>query len=339
MSGKIGIVYNEPVPGRLHSLGEEGAVVGVLDAVSAVRQAVQKLGYEVQTIPLRPPLSITVADLTDVKADIIFNLFEGFDGEPDSEAAVAEVLEQMGTCFTGSPSRALRLSQNKAAEKQILRSQGIPVPDWQVLSPESLSCFALNFPCIIKPLGEHASHGISADSVVADRDVLSKRIHFIFESYRCQSLVEEFLPGREFCALVVGNEHPHLFPIEEIVYTLPEGKPKILTYAAKWIIEDEYFTGTKTKCPADVSPELSQEIENLTMASFRAVSCRGYARVDMRQDKAGQLFVLEVNPNPDISSEGGARLQAEVGGLDYVSFIHEILSLAQDAFAPACGSV
>ncbi|MCX5704106.1 MAG: hypothetical protein NT066_06440, partial [Candidatus Omnitrophica bacterium] len=181
---------------------------------------------------LRPPLSITVADLTDVKADIIFNLFEGFDGEPDSEAAVAEVLEQMGTCFTGSPSRALRLSQNKAAEKQILRSQGIPVPDWQVLSPENLSCFALNFPCIIKPLGEHASHGISADSVVADRDVLSKRIHFIFESYRCQSLVEEFLPGREFCALVVGNEHPHLFPIEEIVYTLPEGKPKILTYAA-----------------------------------------------------------------------------------------------------------
>ena len=84
---------------------------------------------------------------------------------------------------------------------------------------------------------------------------------------------------------------------------------------------------------------LNKEIENLAMASFRAVSCRGYARVDMRQDKAGQLFVLEVNPNPDISSEGGARLQAEVGGLDYVSFIHEILSLAQDAFAPACGSV
>jgi len=145
--------------------------------------------------------------------------------------------------------------------------------------------------------------------------------------------VEEFLPGREFCALVVGNGHPQVFPIEEIVYALPAEKPKILTYAAKWIPEDDYFTGTKTKCPAEIGPELSQRIESLALASFTAVGCRGYARVDMRQDGDSQLMVLEVNPNPDISSAGGARLQAEVGGMDYVTFISKILSLAQDAFA------
>lgn len=339
MSGKIGIVYNEPIPGRLHGLGEDGAEVGVLDAVSAVRQALETLRYEVETIPLRPPLTTAAADMTKVKAALIFNLFEGFDGEPGSEAALAEVLEQMGACFTGSPSRALRLSQNKAAEKQLLRSQGIPVPDWQVLSPQNLFHFNLKFPCIVKPQGEHASHGISAASVVNDLGVLSKQISFIFDAYHCQSLVEEFLPGREFCALVLGNGHLRLFPIEEIVYALPAGKPNILTYAAKWIPEDEYFIGTKTKCPADVTPEMSREIESMAMASFRAVGCRGYARVDMRQDKEDQLFVLEVNPNPDISSAGGARLQAEVGGLDHVSFINEILSLARDAFAQPCASV
>lgn len=335
MSGTIGVIYNDPIPGRLHSLGEAGAVLGVLDAVATVSKALKKLGYEVLAIPLKPPLSHAATDPAPVKADIIFNLFEGFDGEAESEAALAEILEQMGACFTGSPSRALRLSQNKAAEKQLLRSYGIPVPEWQVLSPENLSDFKLNFPCIIKPLGEHASHGISAESVVADFDVLSKRINFIFRAYQCPSLVEEFLSGREFCALVVGNGHPRVFPIEEIVYTLPSEKPRILTYAAKWIPEDEYFTGTKTKCPANISPELRQQIESLALASFTVVGCRGYARVDMRQSEAGELMVLEVNPNPDISSAGGARLQAKVGGMDYVTFISEIVSLAQESFPRA----
>ena len=338
MSAKIGVVYNEPVPGTLRSLGEEAAVIAVLDAVSAVSQALSKLGYEVQTIPLRPPLSSAATALAGVKADIVFNLFEGFESEPGSEAGLAELLEQIGVCFTGSPARALRLCQNKAAEKQLLRSRSVPVPDWQVLSPRNLFEFKLNFPCIIKPLGEHASQGISAESVVGDSVALSKRIDFIFKSYQCSSLVEKFLPGREFCALVVGNGQPRLFPIEEILYTLPSGKPNILTYAAKWIPEDEYFIGTKTKCPAGVSPELSRLVASLALASFKAVGCRGYARVDMRQGQAGELMVLEVNPNPDISSAGGARLQAEVGGMHYVAFISQILALAQDAFAQACRS-
>ncbi len=328
MSDRISIVYNDPALGRLHNLGESDAVMGVLEAVDNVSTALRKLGYEPETVRLQPPLSLAKKHLAMLKADIVFNLFEGFDGIPGSEATIAQTLEKKGTRFTGSPSRALMLSENKAEEKKVLRDSGVPTPDSQLLSPETISQFNLKLPCIIKPLGQHASHGISEESVVGDFGALRKRVEFVFASYSCFSLVEEFVSGREFSALVVGNEKPKLFPIEEIVYALPPGKPHILTYAAKWVPGHEYFTGTKIKCPADVTPEVARRVEELAIRSFTALGCRGYARVDMRQARNGNIMVLEVNPNPDISSAGGARMQAEAAGLDYVAFINEILSLA-----------
>ena len=331
MREKVAVIYNEPLPGRYHSLGEGGAVAGVLDAVASVCQALNALEYEVQVLALKPPLSQVKEELKQLSVDIVFNLFEGFDDSSESEAEVAYLLKKMRVCFSGSPGHALLLSQNKAVAKQVLRQHSIPTPDWQVLSPENFD-FGLTFPCIIKPLNTHASHGLSEKSVVEDFPALAKQASFIHRAYGQLALVEEFLPGREFCAMIMGNEHPTVFPIEEIVYTLPPDKPRILAYPAKWDSQDDYFRGTKVRCPAEVSPELKQEIETLALHSFLVFGCRGYARVDVRQDKEGRIKVLDVNPNPDIGSEGGARQQTEAAGLDYPAFIGEILSLAKEAF-------
>ena len=338
MREKVAVIYNEPLPGRYHSLGEGWAAAGVLDAVASVCQALNALEYEVQVLALKPPLSKIKNQKSNIKealkqlsVDIVFNLFEGFDDSSESEAEVAYLLEKMGVCFSGSPGHALLLSQNKAVAKQVLRQQGIPTPNWQVLSPENFD-FGLTFPCIIKPLNTHASHGLSEKSVVEDFPALAKQASFIHRAYGQPALVEEFLPGREFCALVMGNEHPTVFPIEEIVYTLPPDKPRILAYPAKWHPQDAYFRETKVKCPAEVSQELRQKVETLALHSFLALGCRGYARVDVRQDKEGQLKVLDVNPNPDIGPGAGARQQTEAAGLDYPAFIGEILSLAKEAF-------
>jgi D-alanine-D-alanine ligase len=330
--GKIGIVYNEPFPGMYHNLGEDDAVTGILDSVAAVSQALEHLDYEVVTLALRPPLSLAESELRKLDVDAVFNLFEGFDGLSQSEAAVAGLLETMGICFTGCPSKALLLCEDKSLAKQILQSWSIPTANWQVLAHNTFADFNLSFPCIVKPLGEHASHGISAKSVVHSLQALRRQLEFINQKYGRPSLVEEFLPGREFCALVVGNDNLKVFPIEEIIFDLPSTRPPILTYGAKWVPEDTYFEGTKTKCPADVDPELKQDIEELALRCFVALGCRGYARMDMRQDAEGQLMVLDVNPNPDISQEGGARLQVDAAGIGYVAFIGDILSLAKEHF-------
>lgn len=330
MAEKIAIVYNEPVPGKYHSCGEGMAIDGVLDAVKAVSRALGTLKYEFQTLPLKLPLSLIKTDLQKLHVDIVVNLFEGVDGLPKSEAAVAEVLEEIGVHFTGSPSKALLLCEDKAATKQILRSNDIPTPDWQVLTPRCMADFKLNFPCIVKPLQEHASHGLSEKSVVKDIDTLQHQIEFICHTYEQPALVEEFLPGREFRALVVGNHHLNVLPIEEVIYKLPPDKPKIITYSAKWVQKDKYFRAIHEQCPADIDAELKEKIESTAKRSFTALSCRHYASVDIRQDKDGALKVIDVNPNTDISAGGSLRYPLETAGIDYTAFIQNLLKLARE---------
>jgi len=260
---------------------------------------------------------------------VAFNLFEGWEGLPESEADVTRLLEETGACLTGCPSESLRLCANKVLMKQTLGASGIPTPACQLLAPDCLDEFALAFPCVVKPLGEHASHGLSPDSFVSTGSGLARQVDWVWQTYGRAAVVEEFLPGRELCAFVVGNEHPRVLPIEEAVYELAPGRPRLLTYASKWIPGDEYFVGTKVQCPAELDPGLQDQAEWLAVQAFHATGCMGYARMDLRQDDRGRLRVLDVNPNPDISSSGGARMQLDVAGIPYADFIEEVLSLAR----------
>jgi hypothetical protein len=113
VSERIAIIYNEPGISKYHSLGEGGAVEGVTDSVVAVSWALNELGYEAFTLALTPPLSLAEAELSKLDVDIVFNLFEGFDSWPESEAAIAMYLENSGLCFTGCPSKTLRICENK----------------------------------------------------------------------------------------------------------------------------------------------------------------------------------------------------------------------------------
>ena len=118
--------------------------------------------------------------------------------------------------------------------------------------------------------------------------------------------------------------------MSEIAYSLPSGVPRILTFAAKWEPDNLYFQGTKAVCPADLEAEELKGIVETARAAFKLVGGKGYARVDMRMDREGQLNVIEVNPNPDISPGSGAVLQAEAAGMTYSQFIDKIVRLALD---------
>ena len=333
MSEKVAIIYNEPVLGKYHSIGEGVAVEDVLASVKSVGTALDKLGYEYTCIPLCSPMELVEKKLSIINADMVFNLFEGFDGCVASEAAVADILERLRLCFTGASSNALLLCEDKNKAKQAMIECGIPTPGWQVLSPPTCNDFNLEYPCIIKPLGEHASHGLSEKSVVGNFKELKSQVKYIWQVYERQSLVEKFLPGREFRVPIIGNENPVAYPIEEIIYTLPPDKPRLLTYSAKWIPGNEYYNGTHEACPADIGPELRLNIENMALQTYLALNCYGYGSVDIRQDEAGQLMVIDVNPNTDIWEGGGIQLPLETAGIDYITFIDNILSLAREQHA------
>jgi D-alanine-D-alanine ligase len=325
---KIAIIFNEPKSDRYSDMGEFKAVAGVLEEVRPVHKALTELGHTITKVPLRPPVEQVRDKLKTIRADLVFNLFEGFEGQPQTEAIVAGMLCELGLPFTGNLPSTLALALDKAKAKKILESDGLRTPRYQSLNPENLNLFHLNFPCIVKPLGEDASHGVSEESVVKDLDQLEKQVKKVSELFGGNSLVEEFLEGREFNVTLLGNKEPVVLPVAEMVYSLPPELPRLLTFAAKWYEESLYYKGTRATCPAEIEEEERQRISQTALTAFKLLDCRGYARVDMRMDAEGVPNVLEVNPNPDISPGYGAARQAAAAGMSYSQFIEKIVMYA-----------
>ena len=328
MLRRVAVVYNEPQPSGYDDTHEEKAVLGVLEAVTAVYEAARELGYEASLLPLVPPFEEARQKLAALNVDVVFNLFEGFCGEPETEALVPETLTELGVPFTGCQASVIRLALDKARVKVILKENNIPTPDFQVISPQTLDTFRLGYPCIVKPRGEDASHGISADSMVRDFSSLERQVKAITSTYHSGSLVEEYIGGREFNATVMGNTRCVVLPISEIVYDLAPDVPRILTFAAKWEPDSVYFKGTKVICPAEVTEQVRQYIAATALKAFKLVVGNGYARMDMRMDEAGTLNIIEVNPNPDISPDTGAARQSAAAGMKYAEFIEKIVNMA-----------
>jgi D-alanine-D-alanine ligase len=325
---KIAIIYNKPTPIRYKALGEEKAVVSVLDEVEPVHQALIEQGYSPVRVPLSPPLEQVREKLKSLDTGLVFNLFEGFEGRPETEAIVAGILAELGLIHSGCPASALALALDKSKTKDILKEAGLATPEYQLLSPDNLSSFCLSYPCIVKPRAEDASHGISEESVVYDSTALEKQVKKISQFFGGEALVEEFVDGREFNVTVMGDRELVVLPISETVYTLPPGVPRILTFAAKWEPESMYFQGSQVTCPAEIDEDTKQRIAQMSLGAFKLMGCSGYARVDFRMSTEGELQVIEVNPNPDISPEYGVARQAQAAGMSYDQLIGRIVALA-----------
>jgi D-alanine-D-alanine ligase len=328
MRKRVAIVYNKPYHSRYEAVGEGKAVLGVLEAVEAVHQALLELDFDVTLFPLVLPLERAERELRSLNKDLVFNLFEGFCGYPETEAVPPEILSEMGIPYTGCPASALKLGLDKAKMKVLLKAAGIKTPAFQLLNPEILGMFRLGYPCIVKPRCEDASHGLSPASVVNDFTSLERQIGLVSNRYSSGALVEKFITGREFNATILGDSECSVLPVSEIVYSLPSGMPRILTFAAKWEPQSPYFTGTKAVCPAEVGAEEQKRIAETAVAAFQILGGKGYARVDMRMDQEGEVNIIEVNPNPDISPGSGAVRQAAAAGMTYTQFIDRIVQLA-----------
>lgn len=325
MLPKVAVVYNTPLPSRYDECGENTAVSGVMDSVAAVKQVLVQSGYPVSLVGLEPGTASPEKAISASRASVVFNLFEGFAGLPETEALVPEICCRLNIPFTGCPAEAIKLGLDKAAAKMIFADHSIPTPGFQELSADTVNRFNLSFPCIVKPAGEDASHSIKPESVVNSFEELSAQIARLARCYGHAVLVESFITGREFNATVLGDR---VLPVSEIVYQLPPCLPRLLTYDAKWLPSSQYFQGSPVECPAKLTPTELDSIARLATECFNITGCRGYARIDIRQDASGVFNVLEINPNPDISPDAGCARQARAGQMSYTELILVILKTA-----------
>jgi D-alanine-D-alanine ligase len=305
----------------------------VEDEMHQIVGALQDAGHEASLVNIRDDVHEMVAAIDRTKPDLVMNLVEFYRDDPENEHHVPALFELLGVGYTGNRPVALSLCQKKPQAKALLAAHGIPVPRGLVVeSTAPVDLGTLRFPLIVKPAFDDASGGIDAGSVVHDRAALHARIAHLLGESRGAALVEEYIEGREIHCAILGDQALPLYEMQFKGGVDEHGKPlpRIITYRAKWDPYSRDYHAVEGKCPADdLSPELVAHIQSIALRAYRALGCRDYARVDMRLDPAtGDLFVLEVNPNPDLADSCAFAASAEASGRTYAQLICELVDIA-----------
>jgi D-alanine-D-alanine ligase len=261
-----------------------------------------------------------------IRPDVVVNLCEAVFGYSQYEMNVPAILELLRIPYTGSPPLTLGLCQNKGLTKYVLRANGIPTPDYQILESFKAWKGGIDFPLIVKPLREDASLGITRKSFIRTNRQLKVRVDYINKRYKQPALVEKYVDGRELNVSILGYEKPRTLPISEIIFEF-KGEPKIVDYSAKWLEKSEEYKRTMPVCPAKLTSSLEKLVKRTALKAYKLLNCRDYARIDMRL-KDDTPFVLEVNANPDISHDSGFTRSLKVAGISFKRFIWEIISFA-----------
>ncbi len=298
-----------------HDAGARGGspdTAGVLESVDAVLAALGRMGHAAFPIPVGRPLERLLPRLTAV--DLIFNLVEGLEGRAEDEPRMAALQELAGRPVTGARSDCLALARRKDRVNALLQAAALPVPPWALATPAVADGWSA-FPAIVKPVGEDGSVGIHDGSVVEQPWELTAAV----SGATAPSLVQAFVAGRELNVGIVGRS---VLPVSEIVFS---GSQRVVSYAAKWAPGSSADRATQPVCPARISASLHDRVVELALGAWEAVGGTGYGRVDLRTDEAGEPWILEVNPNPDLAPSAGLARMADAAGWGYDGLVARIL--------------
>lgn len=295
------------------------------DVVSTLR----RLGHEVLSVGVQSDLSVIRKAIEEHNPHIAFNLLEEFDGYPLFDQHVVSYLELSKQKYTGCNPRGLTLTHDKSLTKKILAYHRIHVPRFAFfpLGRRVKPIRRLRFPLFVKSVSDEGSVGIAQASVVRSDEKLKERVEFIHRQNNTSAIAEEYIEGREIYVGVIGNNRLQAYtPWELVMKNLPEGSLNIATGKTKWDIEYQKKIGLQTQA-AKLEPQLEKEFERLSKRIYRILGLSGYARIDYRLTEDGRLYVLEVNPNPQIAHNEDFADSAEHCGIKYEALMQKIMTL------------
>jgi D-alanine-D-alanine ligase len=297
-----------------------------------VIKGLEELGHKVIPVGVISDLRVIKDSIEEHNPHIIFNLLEEFDGEVLFDQNVVSYLELLRVPYTGCNPRGLMLARDKALAKKILLYHRIKTPRFQVFpkNKKTKKQKALEFPLIVKCLTEEASLAISKASVVHNEEKLLERVQYINQKIGVDAIVEEFIEGREFYVGVMGNYKLKPLPVWELKFENVE-KPEKEFYSnrAKWNTKYRNRKGIKTEF-AELTKEKEQQIFNICKKVYKHLNLNGYARVDLRMNNNGDIYIIEVNPNPNIARTDEFAASAKHQGISYTNLLKEVLKLAKN---------
>jgi len=321
------VLYNRPLLPRDHPDAASEHII--VDFAAEVATILSAANYRCALFALGQDPAALLTELKRRRPAVVVNLFEGNPDDGETESYVAGLLQWQGAPFTGSPMQALSLARNKPLTKHLLRGAGLPSADFLVVEEMPVRDLRLPWPIIVKPAQQDASVGLTQESVCVNQEQLEQRVAYILETYGAPVLLEEFIAGREFNVALMELPDLQFLPPAEVLFASerPDYWP-ILTYDGKWKTDSVEFQALPPQCPADLSPRLSQRLGNLALQAYQLLGCRDYARVDFRVKSNGRPYILEVNPNPEISSEAGYTACLGAAGISYQDFLVRLVEHA-----------
>lgn len=296
----------------------------------AIVNALRMEGFKVRCVNLENDFSKLHKLITKNPPDVVFNLVESFHNNLNLEGPVASFFDLFRVPYTGSSPFCLSLCRRKALTKQILDQSGVATPRFRMVEiPKIERDHGLDYPLIVKPSRQDGSAGVHADSVVSDYLQLLRQLDCVFSEFKASILVEEFIEGKELHISVLGNNPPEVLPIEEYNFSeLPADHPPLITYDIKWNPLSPDYHKVHTICPAELNPKTEELVKDHALRAYIATCCRDYARIDLRLGRDGVPYILEVNPNPDLTEGVSFMESAEKAGICFSETLRRIVTFA-----------
>jgi D-alanine-D-alanine ligase len=296
------------------------------DVVKTLRD---ELEHDVHVLGVKDDLAGIRQANDEFKPHIAFNMMEAFHEVGTFDQNVVSYLELLRLSYTGCNPRGMLLARDKALSKKLLHYHRVPVPEFTVVPRGRKAKLSkkLAFPLIVKPLNQESSIGISQASVVEDAAKLTERVQFIHDSIPGDAIIEQFVQGRELYCGVIGNQRLQVLPVWEMTFAkMPDNQHRIATERVKWNPKYQKKMGVDTGVAKELPEGAADLVQHITRRVYKTLQLSGYARIDLRLDDQGKVYVLEANPNPQIARTEDFADSAKAAGLSYPALLQRILT-------------
>lgn len=300
----------------------------VLQARS-VRESLARCGWRTSEHVLGSDPSALEAGLAHRRPDVVFNLVESCHGLASLACLAPALLRKAGFAFTGADEGSMALAGDKALARRLLHAAGLPVPPGVMMGELRRGVFPGPGSYIIKARFEDASLGLGPDCVVDVREgaELLAAMREFAPRMGGDCVAEGYVRGREFnlALLAEPGGGARDLPLAEMVFDSAMSGPAILHYAAKWDQGSADYAASVRSFDLDGEGHLVSEMRRIGLACWELFNLAGYARIDFRVSDRGQIFVIDVNPNPCITPDAGFAAAALRAGLDHAALVRAIV--------------
>ncbi len=321
---RIAVIYNRESKKVINLFGVPNREKYGLAAIKRITDGLKKGGHQVIAVEGDKDLIDRLEQfmpqvIKGERPGMAFNLSYGIQGQA-RYTHVPGILEMVGIPYVGSGPLAHSLALDKVVAKMLFQQNGVPTPDFAVLQEPGFSAPDLEYPLIVKPKNEAVSMGIR---IVADEEELRDAAGAIFDQFDQPVLVERYIEGREINVGILGNNPPEAFVPAELVFG--EGGPNIYTIEDK---KQKSGREVKVVCPAPLDEVTTAKAQEISKQAFSVLGCYDCARIDIRMDDDGNLYVLEINSLPSLGEHGSDVAAAEAMGLDFPALINRLVEVA-----------